>query len=155
MTHRCHDCIDLDRLLRLIGILGSPTERDFWASWRTDVDGYGYKKIKSGIEGIARSAEMSDMHDHDYRAHDFADYVLLLFATDSPEKEAELVDEIGRSITSGDSQAVGTQFLADLRSTAWRVWRDHHSADAATTIQQWTDAPYAHETEKWRKLRGD
>ncbi|MFF5184823.1 hypothetical protein ACFY30_13715 [Streptomyces sp. NPDC000345] len=143
MTTRRHDCFDLDRLLRLIGMLGSPTERDFWASWRTDMDGYGYKKIKGGIEALARSADAPDEHDH--WAHDFADYVLMLFAADSPEKEAELADTIGRTITSGDSQTVGALFLADLRSTAWRVWRDHHSSDAATTIQQWKDAPYAHE----------
>lgn len=150
MTNRHHDCFDLDQLLRLIGILGSPTDRDFWASWRTDMDGYGYNKIKAGIEALGRSTET-----HNHWAHDFADYILMLFATDSPDKEAKLADTIGRAITSGDTQTVGTQFLTDLRSTAWRVWRDHHSANAATTIQQWTDAPYAHETEKWRRLRED
>ncbi|MGV9289502.1 hypothetical protein [Streptomyces sp. NPDC003719] len=148
MTERSHDCSDLDQLFRLIGILGSPTEGEFWESWRRDMDGYGFKKIKAGISAFAKQTP-----NHDYLAHDFADYVLMLFATDSPENEAKLVDKIGRNITPGDCDAVGTQFLADLRATAWRIWRDHRTADPATVIQQWTDAPYPWEREKWQALK--
>ncbi|KPC73479.1 hypothetical protein ADL27_52155 [Streptomyces sp. NRRL F-6602] len=137
MTERSHDCTDLDQLLRLVGILGSPTEGHFWESWRQDLNGYGFKKIKACITAIGRSTRP-----HNAMAHDFADYVLMLFATDSPQKEAELVDKAGRCISAGDHIAVGAAFVTDLRATAWRVWRDHHDVDAATVVQQWTDAPY-------------
>ncbi|MEU3633029.1 hypothetical protein [Streptomyces fradiae] len=150
MDAPAHDCQDLDRLLRLIGILGDPALRGFWDSWRHDRDGYGFKKIKAGIAAIAREDGM-----HDHWAHDFADYVLMLFARKTPEEEAELVLQIGRHITSGDPQAVGSQFLADLRRTAWQVWRDHQETDAATVIQQWENAPFPWESEKWKALRGE
>jgi hypothetical protein len=149
MDEPVHECPDLDRLLRLIGILGSPTEDGgFWESWRHDLDGYGFKKIKAGIAAVAKQT-----YNHDYQARDFADYVLMLFARETPEREAKLIDTIGRHITAGDFRAVGTQFLTDLRSTAWRVWRDHHNIDAATVIQQWAEAPYPYETEKWQALK--
>ncbi|MFE6474582.1 hypothetical protein [Streptomyces rochei] len=149
MTMR-HDCSDLDQLLRLIGMLGNPAEKDFWKSWRTKDDGYGYDKIKACITSLAR-ADQDNMHD--YRAHDFADYVLMLFTTETPEADAELADTIGRQMTSGDSRTVGARFLEDLRATAWRVWRDHHHAEAATTVKEWTAAPFSSEADKWRALK--
>ncbi|MFE6480267.1 hypothetical protein [Streptomyces rochei] len=137
MNKPVQECPDLDRLLRLIGILGPPTEEgNFWKYWRPGEDGYGFKKIKGCITGFTRPS-----HDHRWVAHDFADYVLMLFATGSPEEESKLADLIGRHISTGEPRAVGIQFLADLRSTAWNVWRDHHSPDAATVIQQWSTAP--------------
>ncbi|MEV7203499.1 hypothetical protein [Streptomyces griseoluteus] len=145
-----HNCSDLDQLLRLIGMLGDPTEKDFWQTWRTKNDGYSYDKIKGCITGLAR-AEQDGMHD--YRAHDFADYVLMLFTTDTADEDAELAETIGRQMTPGDTKTVGTRFLEDLRATAWRVWRDHHDADAAATMQEWIRAPFSSESEKWRSIR--
>lgn len=153
MTEPTHECPDLDRLIRLIGILGSPTEPGFWDSWRTDSDGYGFGKIKAGIAKFAKSSGSYD--NHDYRAHDFANYVLMLFATDTPEQEQKLADTVGRYISSGSPLAVGTRFLADLRATAWRLWRDHHGVETAEVIQQWVQAPFPWEREKWAALRED
>ncbi|MFD9778345.1 hypothetical protein ACFWZS_29765 [[Kitasatospora] papulosa] len=149
MAERIQRNPDLDQLLRLIGILGSPIAAGgFWESWRHNEDGYGFKKIKSGVASIARSAS-----NHDYLARDFADYVLMLFATETPEQEDKLADMIGRHITSGHTQAVGAQFLADLRGTAWRVWRDHHEVTAIDAIEQWAQAPFPGEREKWARLQ--
>lgn len=133
MTHRSHD---VDQLLRLLGMLGSPSERDFWTDWRPNEHRYGYKKIAGGVQALVRS-EREGSEEQRRWAHDFADYVLLLFATESPASEAKLVDMIGRTITTGHTQTVGALFLADLRSTAWRVWRDNHSIKADTTIEWW------------------
>ncbi|WP_196942953.1 hypothetical protein [Streptomyces sclerotialus] len=138
MTETHHECPDLDRLLRLIGILGSPADPGFWDRWQTEDGGYGFKKIKAGIAQLAQPADER----HSYWARDFADYVLMLFATETPEEERKLADEIGRHITSGSHMAVGTQFLADLRATAWQVWRDHHGVDSAAVIRQWGQVPY-------------
>ncbi|MFF9003696.1 hypothetical protein ACF1GW_39025 [Streptomyces achromogenes] len=138
MDAPAHDCRDLDQLLRLIGILGSPAnEHSFWESWRPKDHGYGFKKIKAGIVALHRPDA-----DHDYLARDFADYVLMLFATETPEGEAQLVDSIGRHITAGHSTAVGTQFLADLRNTAWRVWRDHRGPNADSVVDWWRQTSY-------------
>jgi hypothetical protein len=138
MDKPVHVCPDLDRLLRLIGILGSPAENGFWDSWRRDSHGYPFKKIKGCITAFTRPD-----HDHQFVAYDFADYVLMLFATNSPQAEDKLADTIGRHIsTGGEPKAVGVQFLADLRATAWTVWRDHHSPDASTVIKRWADVPW-------------
>ncbi|MGW1729224.1 hypothetical protein ACWCQK_41140 [Streptomyces sp. NPDC002306] len=86
----------------------------------------------------------------DHGGHGFADYVLMLVATDSPEKEVKLADRIGQRITSGDALQVGTPFLADLRATAWSVWRDHQDATAARTVKEWNSAPNSYDMEAWR-----
>ncbi|MFG2948357.1 hypothetical protein [Streptomyces adustus] len=142
MTRYPHPCPDLDQLLRLIGILGEPGKRFFWKEWRPNEDGYGYTKIKGGVVALFRETGAVADDAHDSRAHDFADYVLMLFATSSQDEERALVDLIGSAITSGDTTAVGTHFLADLRATAWRVWRDHHAATADDTVKWWTDAAW-------------
>ncbi|MGW1201171.1 hypothetical protein [Streptomyces cyaneofuscatus] len=149
MTGSTHDCADLDRLLHLIGLLGDPKDPGFWDSWRAESHGYSFDKIKAGIACLAR--DEPGMHDH--WAYDFADYVLMLFDTSSPEEEQRLVKDVGGTLSSGSIFAVGTQYLSDLRATAWHVWREHKRIGSDTVIQQWQEAPQSSEHEKWRALR--
>lgn len=137
-ARQLHDRADLDRLLRLVGMLGDPGEDGgFWDTWRTDSHGYSFKKMKAGINACATASEgMAGT-----RAEDFANYLFMFFSPHTAEEEAALIKSVRIHLGAGhDEDQVAMQFLADLRETAWRVLRDNSAPKPATVIEQWSRA---------------
>lgn len=131
MSETLRNRTDLNHLLTLIGMLGEPEDGGFWESWRTDLHGYAFKKMKNGIERCA------DPNVQILRVQDFADYILMFFSTDSAGEESELADKIARYVSTGDGDQPGIQFLQDIRATAWRLYRDNSQVLPETVIKNW------------------
>ncbi|MFH8470411.1 hypothetical protein [Streptomyces sp. NPDC017991] len=134
MDDATRDRTDLHQLLRLIGMLGNPNEAGFWDSWRTNLDGYSFKKMKTGIALAARPDTAPRT------VHTFAGYVLKFFSRSTPEEEEELIRHVGVYLSGHREVELSVQFLADIRATAWRVYRDYGGYDPQVVATRWAEA---------------
>ncbi|MFE4018503.1 hypothetical protein ACFXPZ_13930 [Streptomyces sp. NPDC059101] len=134
MSDVLEDRRDVDHLLRLIGMLGSPNRPGFWDSWRTNLDGYSFQKMQTYIR-LCSEDEVSRMF-----ASSFGSYVLKFFSESTAEGEARLVEEVGEYISAHRENQPAIQFLIDLRATAWRLMRDNSEVDPAVVAAEWAKA---------------
>jgi hypothetical protein len=134
MDDSTYDRADLDQLLHLIGMLGDPTQAGFWDTWRTSLDGYSFKKLKAGID-LATRPDSSPRS-----VQSFAGYVLKFFSTSTPEKEEEMVKDVGAYLSGHAEREIPVQFLADIRTTAWRVYRDFGGHKPQAVAAWWAKA---------------
>lgn len=134
MSDTLEDRTDLDHLLRLIGMLGSPNEPGFWDSWRADSDGYAFKKMKASVRLCSKGDVVP------FWVEDFGSYVLKFFSTKNADEEAALVKEVGGYISAHAENQPAIQFLTDLRATAWRLMRDNTGIRADTMAAEWEKA---------------
>ncbi|MEU2086758.1 hypothetical protein ABZ569_33425 [Streptomyces albus] len=124
---------DVDRLLRLIGMLGSPSG-GFWDSWRTDMDGYAFAKMKTFVTRCAEPDAPPALLSF------FGSYVLKFFSSEDADAEAALVERVRAFISGHAENQPAIQFLNDLRATAWRLMRDNSGVRAETVAAAWGEA---------------
>lgn len=125
---------DLQHLLRLLGMLGDPNHRDgYWEPWRTALDGYWMTKIKTYVTHCSKP----DVQPVVIGA--FAGYVLAFFSADDDLSEEKLIESISHHISPHAQNQAATQFLADIRATAWRLMTATSRPTAGDVTRMWAD----------------
>lgn len=104
---------DLRHLADLIGFLPGPDDPHFWEDLpKEDSTPYVLEKLVGKLRNLRQPAP-----DPAYLA-DLAEYLMRFFSADTQAMH----DLIGRRVDSVPSELAGRHWLADFRSTCWRVY---------------------------------